>query len=191
MNSTAPSSTPDLLTRARDIFSRANDLRLHDPATPSSPQAAITRGQAARWIDQAIQAAPALSASEALQTVQAIDLLHRIAHSLPAPTTLTNPLILQAFNALIHGDQTITPYDLFPHINQAIQRRDPAFLGAPLRWHSLQVAAWLQNFKTPRRPKIQGQDLKTQSRLLLQTDLSPFLPSPSTLLPLLQANSRS
>lgn len=185
MNSTAPSSPPDLMARAREIFAAANALALHDPATRPCRAGATVRAQAAQWLtDAAADADNATDAAEALQLAQAIDLIHRIVHSLAAPAELTNPLILNAFRRLTHGDQSITPYDLFPHIDAALRRRDPAFLGAPLLWHSTQVATWLRNFRIPSRPNksLNKADLQRQAQLLLQTDLTPHLPNPLPLL---------
>lgn len=184
MNSIARTSTPDLLAQAREIFARANALQLHDPATPRSARSAQLRHEASRWLDLATDTPAPQTATAALQMAQAIDLIHRIANSLPAPAALTNPLILCAFEAHVHGDQSITAYDLFPHIESALRRKDPAYFGRPLVWHSLQVTAWLRNFRNPRRPAIKGDDLRHQARLLLQTDLTPYHPNP---LPLLSA----
>lgn len=183
MDSTAKSSAPDLLSQAHEIFSRANALQLHDPATDChTPAARAIRLQALQWLASTAPLLPSLSAAETMELLNPLDYLHRIARSEPAPDSLLNPLRLKIFNAYIHGDSTLDVYDVFTLVDTELRRHNRAFFGKPLAWHSLQISTWLRNFRNPSRPKISGYDLHNQARLLLQTELTTFLPNPTPLL---------
>lgn len=182
MNSTALSSTDSILARAAEILAQANALQLHDPQTPRISAAARNIiAQANSWLDDVMPLLPALSPAELMPLLTPLELLHRAARSCPPAQELMNQLILKIFDAHISGHSGLTDYDLFPLIETQLRRRNPAFFGRPLAWHSLCISRWLRNFRNPARPNphLPAADLRAQATLLRSTDLLPYLPSPS------------
>ena len=89
--------------------------------------------------------------SDALEVIQPFDLVHRIAYGKAADVDFINKYTLKAFEARIHGDQTVNEYTLFRQIAVGLNRRDPAYLDRPLEWYTLSLDRWYKVFSDPKR----------------------------------------
>lgn len=112
-----------------------------------------------------------------------IDLLTRMAYGRPAPDALLNQIFSQVFEARIHGDMTIAESDLYLAIKAGLARRDPAYLGRPLRWLSLTLAEWYSQVRLRARfnPSIPQTEANARLAILLTEDLMAFTPDPMRL----------
>lgn len=133
------------------------------------------RTAARQWIALTESRLKSLSPGDALKAAGAYDLVHRIAFNRPADPGIINKYTLAAFAALLDGDKTVDEYILFRQINEGIKRRDPAYAGKPVQWHSISLARWHADFAGGRRSSgLSDYDTMQRVDILLQSDLWAF-----------------
>lgn len=109
------------------------------------------RTVAKEWIKEIRLRIASMPVSDALEVIHTFDLVHRIAYGKAADVDFINKYTLKAFEARIHGDQTVNEYTLFRQIAVGLNHRDPAYLDRPLEWYTLSLDRWYKEFSDPKR----------------------------------------
>lgn len=130
------------------------------------------RTVAKEWVKEIRLRIASMPVSDALEVIQTFDLVHRIAYGKAADVDFINKYTLKAFEARIHGDQTVNEYTLFRQIAVGLNRRDPAYLDRPLEWYTLSLDRWYKEFSGAERPRqLSVYDTIQQVNILLESDL--------------------
>ncbi|MDE6048071.1 MAG: hypothetical protein K2G09_00035 [Paramuribaculum sp.] len=134
--------------------------------------AAQVRKMAKQWVNDIERQLSAMAPADALTAIATFDIIHRIAHGVPANPQLINKYTLKAFDAYISGDKTVDEYTLFRQIATGLRRKDPAYADRPLRWHSLSLARWHKQFASgDAADTLSDYDTAQRVTILLQSDL--------------------
>lgn len=182
-----PEEVTDCASRLCRLASDAG-LFLSDCATTA--EVVAVRQAAAEWLREVDLRIERMTPADAFRAICSYDIIHRIARQTPAPADIISRQVLRAFDALIHGDTAIDRYHLFRQITVGLTRRDPAYLGKLLQWHSLCLDRWHKEFRrmlTAFRPAPRltttvsssptTYDLIQRATLLLESDLWAFEPT--------------
>lgn len=139
-----PEEVTDCANRLCRLASDAG-LFLSDCATTA--EVVAVRQAAAEWLREVDLRIDRMTPAAAFSAICSYDIIHRIARQTPAPADIISRQVLRAFDALIHGDTAIDRYHLFRQITVGLSRRDPAYLGKLLQWHSLCLDRWHKEFR--------------------------------------------
>ena len=151
---------------------------------PSGNLSSITRirRSSRQWIEKAEQSLPGYTPGEALETIVAYDVIHRLAYNAAPIPDLIDRHVLRAFEAMLQGDSTINKFTLFRRITFGIRRKSPLYTGRPLKWQSHQLARWHKEIKNSMKNQRDINNPNNQSNkediekisILLESDLFPF-----------------
>lgn len=144
---------------------------------------------AKEWVKEIRLRIASMPVSDALEVIQTFDLVHRIAYDKAADVDFINKYTLKAFEARIHGDQTVNEYTLFRQIAVGLNRRDPSYLDRPLEWYTLSLDRWYKEFSNPKRPLQPSVYSHNHSSQLSQSAQIPPKVAPSA--PTLSADPKS
>ena len=125
----------------------ASDAGLFLSDCASTAEVVAVRQAAAEWLREVDLRIDHITPAAAFSAICSYDIIHRIARQTPAPADAISRQVLRAFDALIHGDTAIDRYHLFRQITVGLSRRDPAYLGKLLKWHSLCLDRWHKEFR--------------------------------------------
>lgn len=126
---------------------------------------------------------PSMTPANAFHIVEAYDLAHRLAYATPADANTLNAYVLRAFDAMLHGDNTVDRYDMFRTIRRAIARRDRAYFDLPLQWTVLVEEQWYREAKAALsssahaaygKASATDYDIINRTAILLQSDLYAY-----------------
>lgn len=158
------------------IINRADDLRLFlNETSRQSREARDVLRKASEWVRTVEDRFNSLAPGEALLLVDHYDLMHRVAFRLPADKEVLYRIILQAFDARIHGDKSVDEYILYKVVERRIWQREKAFLDKPLRWLGLCIGEWhKQALKGFDHTELSDYDIISRVNILLNTDLTAF-----------------
>lgn len=129
---------------------------------------------AKRWVNGVKYMLPEMSVADAFKLVDLYDLIHRIGFRKPADTSFIDKLILDAFDARIHGDKSVDEYSLYYAIDIQIRKKNRKFLDKPLRWLSISLDRWYRDFKNNDWMELSDYDILRQCCVLLRADLFVF-----------------
>lgn len=165
-----------LIEAAETILRRANDAGMYLSDTPLAPTFAAIRTQARLWLESVDTVFATLSPGDALTiAVGHYDFVYRTAYNSPTPVADINRQVLRALDAHIAGDTSVDEYDLFRAIADGIERRDPAYLDHPLRWYTLTLERWHDQFRYGTNLHLLSDyDLNQRITLLQSSDLLAF-----------------
>jgi len=132
--------------------------------------------RAGEWIIGVEKNINRMTDGDRLRVIDGFDLVHRISFSRPAPTDFINKHILAAFDACMHGDNSVDKYLLFRQIDHALtSRHDKAYFDKPLMWHSMTLNEWVSLAQTG---VLARQPLNHQVQIvtaMLKSDLFAFI----------------
>ena len=167
------------------LMQEAADLGIFNPTRPTKSDLGLRRKESTLRTEAAdalcrlkahiVQAAPA----DALDALEPYDLLHRIAYDSPADTVFTDPIVLNALDARIKGDQTVNEYTLYDAIGKRLEARAPRFMKRPLDWHLRQLDRWYREARAildgaPIPPGLTPADLHRRRQILLRANLYAY-----------------
>ena len=119
---------------------------------------------------------PNMSPANALLVISAYDMAHRFAYGSPADPKTQNKYILQAFDAMIHGDKEVDEYILYQVIEDKILLKDKVYFNKPLQWTTISLDRWYKNFQYGTcRINLSNYDIIQQVSALLRSELWPYL----------------
>lgn len=123
---------------------------------------------------------PRMTVADAFMTLQSYDFAFRLAYGRPAEHSLTDRITLDAFEAMIRGDRTIDPYDMYHTIRREVRNRNSAFLGRPLQWCAMSLERWFKDFRyTLSSTPLSDYDTAMTVSILLAADLEDYAPGQS------------
>lgn len=125
----------------------ASDVGLFLSDCATTAEVVAVRQAAAEWLREVDLRIERMTPAAAFSAICSYDIIHRIARQTPAPADIISRQVLRAFDAFIHGDTAIDRYHLFRQITVGLSRRDPAYLGKLLQWHSLCLDRWHKEFR--------------------------------------------
>lgn len=118
---------------------------------------------------------PVVPASDAFITVQAYDLAYRTAYRVPPEQSRLNKYVLQAFDAMIHGDKSVDEYAMYQAIAQALRRRDREYFDEPLIWLTTTEEHWYKEAKLGFvAAGLSDYDIINRVAILLRADLTAY-----------------
>lgn len=119
---------------------------------------------------------PKMSPANALLVISAYDMAHRFAYGSPADPKAQNKYILQAFDAMIHGDKDVDEYILYHVIENKILLKDKTYLDKPLQWVTTSQDRWFKNFANgTSQSDISDYDTIQQVSVVLRSNLWFYL----------------
>lgn len=126
----------------------------------------------ARKLDEAM---PGMPVADAFMTVQSYDMAYRTAYQAPPEQTRLNKYVLKAFDAMIHGDNSIDEYAMYQAISQALRRRDREYFAEPLIWLTTTEERWYKEAKLGfDTAGLSEYDIINRVAVLLRADLMAY-----------------
>ncbi|MDE6239739.1 MAG: hypothetical protein K2M54_07080 [Muribaculaceae bacterium] len=110
-------------------------------------EAIQTMKLAKEWIYNVKTKIGEMEAGQAMDMLAPYDLMHRLAHHSPTPKAFADEYLLKAFEARIHGDDSVNEYHLYRFIKEKLDRRDKTYFGRPLEWYASSLDRWFKKFK--------------------------------------------
>ena len=99
------------------------------------------------WLANVEENITSLSAGDALTATESYDTVCSIVYGSGADHKFVSENRLKAFDARIHGDETINQYVLQQAVTREIDRHNPKFFGYPLQWKSVRLDRWHKQFR--------------------------------------------
>ena len=99
------------------------------------------------WLAKVEENITLLSAGDALSVTESYDTVCGLAYGSGADHKFVSENRLKAFEARIHGDETINQYELQQAVTREIDRHNPKFFGYPLQWKSVRLDRWHKQFR--------------------------------------------
>lgn len=164
------------IEEASRILNRADDLRLflNDTSRQSREAKEVVR-LATEWVRMVEECFNSLTPGEALLLADYYALMHMVAFRSLADKALLDRIILNAFDARIHGDKSVNEYILYKAIECRVWQREQAFLDKPLTWLGLCISEWhKQALKGFAHTELSDYDIICRVNILLDTDLAAF-----------------
>lgn len=121
------------------------------------------------WLDAVGEQLDAMTAADALQLVDAYDLIHRMVYGSAA-----DDVVERTVRRALHADDA-DEYLLYRAICRQLRRGSAEWFGKPLTWCSLRLERYYNNFKN-RVEFDSPRDLIQQGGILLSEDLWAFEP---------------
>lgn len=121
------------------------------------------------WLDAVGEQLDAMTAADALQLVDAYDLIHRMVYGSAA-----DDVVERTVRRALHADDA-DEYLLYRAIGRQLRRGSAEWFGKPLTWCSLRLERYYNNFKN-RVEFGSPRDLIQQGGILLSEDLWAFEP---------------
>lgn len=110
-----------------------------------------------------------------LDSLHALEMEHYTRYGTPLSRTLSDRIILDAFEAYIRGDKSVDQYILFRYVSREIDRGNKKFLGRPLQWEATCLDRWHRQFQYGAALEpLSDHDTRQRVLLLLTSDLFPF-----------------
>ena len=160
---------------AQTLLDRANVADYFNPRTPATDEIRAITTDARQWISDVETSLDKVAPGTTLRILGWYDIIHRIAYAKAANRQTINRYVMRAFEAKIHGDSSVDEYDLFRAIADGIERRDPVYLDRPLRWYTLTLERWHDQFRYGTNLHLLSDyDLNQRITLLQSSDLLAF-----------------
>lgn len=160
--------------QGRDLLARAATLGFFDtPQRRQTHQAHALMAEARGWLADAAEVLRNGPAGEALRLIDPYELIYRTVHRQSAPAGQLDAVVMRAFEAISKGDASIDQYILYRAIHRRIDRRIPAFMGAPLHWLVTIQQRWHRQICAGQQPPTLY-DTEQQLLLLLESDLYAY-----------------
>lgn len=137
-----------LSTIAGQLITAANNAGIFGLNCRNKTQNNTLQTVAKEWIRQTDKVIDSHAPADALEVISFYDLIHRIAYGRPALPEIINRHVLRAFDSMIRGDKDIDRYTLFRQIALGLNRKDKAYTGRPLQWHSICLDRWHTQFNS-------------------------------------------
>ncbi len=99
------------------------------------------------WLAKVEENISSLSAGDALSVTESYDTVCALVYGSGADHKFVSENRLKAFEARIHGDDTINQYELQQAVTREIDRHNPKFFGYPLQWKSVRLDRWHKQFR--------------------------------------------
>lgn len=99
------------------------------------------------WLSNVEENITSLSAGDALSVTESYDTVCGLVYGSGADHKFVSENRLKAFEARIHGDETINQYELQQAVTREIDRHNPKFFGYPLQWKSVRLDRWHKQFR--------------------------------------------
>ena len=99
------------------------------------------------WLANVEENITSLSAGDALSVTESYDTVCGLVYGSGADHKFVSENRLKAFEARIHGDETINQYELQQAVTREIDRHNPKFFGYPLQWKSVRLDRWHKQFR--------------------------------------------
>ena len=142
------SNVDDATGYATLIFAVANEVGILSPnVNKQSYEAIQTIKLAKEWVYNVKSKIGEIEAGQAMDMLAPYDLMHRLAHHSPTPKAFADEYLLKAFEARIHGDDSVNEYHLYRFIKEKLDRRDKTYFGRPLEWYASSLDRWFKKFK--------------------------------------------
>lgn len=130
------------------IFAVANEAGLLSPTGNKQSYEAIQAIRLAKeWIYNVNNKIGEMEPGDAMDMLAPYDLMHRLAHHSPTPKAFADEYLLKAFEARIHGDESVNEYHLYRFIKEKLDRRDKSYFGRPLEWYASSLDRWFKKFR--------------------------------------------
>lgn len=157
---------------AAALCQRAERTKMFAPDFTPTAESNSLRHTARQFTRQLEALLPQLSPAFSLPLLAPYDLVHRLAYGVAADHRLIDRLILRAFNALIGGDTAVDQYILYREIEQRVRNHSSAFFGKPLKWLSVTVERWYDDFIDIATDTLSDYDILSRLSILLRSDLT-------------------
>ena len=169
-------SVDDATGYAALIFAVANEAGLLLPnGTKQSYEAIQTIKLAKEWVYNVKNKIGEMEVGDVMDMLAPYDLMHRLAHHSPTPKAFADEYLLKAFEARIHGDNSVNEYHLYRFIKEKLDRRDKSYFGRPLEWYASSLDRWFKKFKNGRTiENLSDYDTLEIVSILLSEDLFAF-----------------
>lgn len=166
----------DAAAYAMLIFEVANGLGIHMPAGDrQSPEAMKTVQLAREWVASAKSRIAGMTAGDAMDILEPLDFMHRIAHQSPTPEAFADEYLMKAFEARIRGDKTVNEYHLYRLIRNELERKNRRYFGRPLKWYCSVLERWHGKFSRGRASEdLSDYDTLETVSILMSEDLLAF-----------------
>lgn len=167
----------DQITRfATQLFAYANHGQmLTSSKNRQSEDGVYIIETAKKWINSVMAKMTLFNHAEKLKLRPTIEMVHIVAYRQRIDQSYFDNMLLDIFEAHIHGDTTIDVYDLFDAIDQELNRGNKRFFGKPLQWHSYTLETWWETYRYGAGTKKQSDyDTLRQVAALINQDLSVF-----------------
>ena len=170
------SNVDDATGYATLIFAVANEVGILSPnVNKQSYEAIQTIKLAKEWVYNVKSKIGEIEAGQAMDMLAPYDLMHRLAHHSPTPKAFADEYLLKAFEARIHGDDSVNEYHLYRFIKEKLDRRDKTYFGRPLEWYASSLDRWFKKFKNGRTiENLSDYDTLEIVSILLSEDLFAF-----------------
>ena len=149
------SNVNDATGYASLIFAVAHEAGLLSPvANKQSNEAIQTTRLAKEWVYNVKANIGEMEAGHAMDMLAPYDLMHRLAHHSPPPKAFSDEYLLKAFEARIHGDESVNEYHLYRFIKEKLNLREKSYFGRPLEWYASSLDRWFKKFRSGRAFRI-------------------------------------
>lgn len=158
------------------LISLGSSLGVLKSKTPQQSKDAVTVYQSAKgWVNSVRMRLMIMSPSEALSVIEAYEIMYRIANWCDKNPEEACKVKLSAFDAMLHGDESVDRYMMFRIIRKAVRQKEKAFLDKPLAWSCLAERRWyLEACEGFDRSQLSDYDILSRVSILLESDLFAY-----------------
>ena len=155
------------------IFACTNYENLLTSTKKRQLQAGVLIIETARtWIKTINTKLKCLPASDKLKLRTPYNFVYMAAFYQNPDATSFNKMLMDIFDARIHGDTSIDEYNLYFAIDLELNRRNKLFFDKPFKWHSIMLNSCWKNFNSrSNRQMLSDYDTIQQVSILLEADL--------------------
>lgn len=157
------------------LLNIAGQISMFMPGFKPSAQSNALRHIANKTVRKLDQVMPRMSTAKAFMIVSAYDFAHRLAYLVPANQSTLNKYILNAFNAMLHGNKEINEYAIFREIRRRLSTHDKEYFDRPLQWLCHCEQRWHKEAANRfENTNLSDYDILSRVNILLESDLFAY-----------------